>query len=220
MGTRVTTGTSERLHYLDTLRAFIMSVGVLVHATFIGDFWFGKGLVLVSNVVRMPMFALVSGFFAALLFLRRGPGGFYGERMARFGIPTLVVLLLVNPITNFYLFALHDRTITVERFLNFAPAWTKSGFNYPAGTPLWISWHDHLWFLITVLIYCLGITFFLMLARSSLAGRIAGALEDETHDVRNNLLAMAGVGLAVLALRTLHFATFQKVGEKVRSTTS
>ncbi|NNJ73489.1 MAG: acyltransferase family protein, partial [Enterobacterales bacterium] len=81
---------TERLHSLDSLRAIMMMLGIVLHASIAyigGDPSFGwpmrdpntesgflLWLLLFIHNFRMPIFMFVAGFFAALLFYERSPG--------------------------------------------------------------------------------------------------------------------------------------------------
>lgn len=106
---------TERLHALDSLRAIMMMLGVVLHAvlTYIGGepyaawkirdpLYFNTNLEWLSSfihVFRMPIFMVVAGFFAALLFYERGPRRMIKNRMNRITYPFLVfVFLLFVPV--------------------------------------------------------------------------------------------------------------------------
>ena len=102
---------TERLHALDSLRAIMMLLGVVLHSviTYIGGepyvAWrirdpnnFNVNLEWVNafiHVFRMPIFMLVAGFFASLLFYERGTRQMFKNRMSRITYPFLVFLLIL-----------------------------------------------------------------------------------------------------------------------------
>ena len=81
---------TERLHSLDSLRAIMMMLGIVLHASiaYIGgepsfgwpmrdpnaDSGFLLWLLVWIHNFRMPIFMFIAGFFAALLFYERSPG--------------------------------------------------------------------------------------------------------------------------------------------------
>ena len=104
---------TERIHSLDSLRASMMLLGLVLHAavpymlafhplkdinsTHVAyDF-----LVLIIHSFRMPIFFLVAGFFGALLFYERSPMLMLQNRFYRILLPFLVFLILLTPIINF-----------------------------------------------------------------------------------------------------------------------
>jgi glucan biosynthesis protein C len=104
----------ERLHAMDHLRALAMLAGVGFHAalaysplmqpwfpTADRQSWWGVDvLIWLPHLVRMPLFFVVAGFFAAWLLQRRGMGGMLRQRVRRILLPLLVAWPLVHLSTN------------------------------------------------------------------------------------------------------------------------
>ena len=99
----------ERLHYMDHLRALAMLAGVFFHAALAyspvmsGFFptadrqtsvWV-DAVVWGLHLVRMPLFFLVAGFFAAWVIDRRGGTALARQRMRRIALPFLLAWPLV-----------------------------------------------------------------------------------------------------------------------------
>jgi glucan biosynthesis protein C len=99
----------ERLHYLDHLRALAMLAGVFFHAALAysplmsGFFptadrqnsaWV-DGVVWGLHLVRMPLFFLVAGFFAAWVLENRGGAALLRQRVRRIFVPFLAAWPLV-----------------------------------------------------------------------------------------------------------------------------
>ncbi len=99
----------DRLHYMDHLRALAMLAGVLFHAALAysplmqpffptadrqTSEWVDT-VVWGLHLVRMPLFFLVAGFFAAWVIARRGPGALVRQRLRRIALPFLVAWPLV-----------------------------------------------------------------------------------------------------------------------------
>lgn len=106
---------TERLHALDSLRAIMMMLGVVLHSvlTYIGGepysvwkirdpLYFNTNLEWISaciHLFRMPIFMVVAGFFASLLFYERGQRRMIKNRMNRITVPFLVFVgLLFFPV--------------------------------------------------------------------------------------------------------------------------
>ena len=100
----------RRWHDLDALRAFAMVLGIGLHAalSFFPTAWpvqdvtaSSDGIfdefVLAVHGFRMPLFFLLSGFFAALLWRRRGLGSLLGHRMKRVVVPFVLGVILIAP---------------------------------------------------------------------------------------------------------------------------
>ena len=95
----------RRYHSLDGLRAVMMLLGLVLHAAIsygafpYRDAWPFKDrstlplfdiLVFTIHIFRMPVFYVMAGFFAAMLHLRRGPGGLVRNRATRILVPFVV----------------------------------------------------------------------------------------------------------------------------------
>lgn len=103
----------ERLHALDALRAIAMMLGVWLHAAipYVEGvppfFWaasdddkstpIGLSVVFIHSW-RMEVFFLLSGFFTAMLVLRRGAMSTLLHRTKRILIPFLLAMLILQPI--------------------------------------------------------------------------------------------------------------------------
>ena len=141
---------SPRFHDLDALRGVAMFLGILLHAgVFVlpepqslwpihapaasGDRTY---LLLIETIhgFRMPVFFLISGFFTAMLWQRRGLGDMIRHRLRRVGIPFGVACLTVLPASIWLLAVAGD-------------------FQPPYDIPVWalpLVWAfslGHLWFL-------------------------------------------------------------------------
>lgn len=107
---------TERLHALDSLRAIMMMLGVVLHSsnTYVvadyGASWPLKdpnttGLVMdwISSFIhafRMPIFFVIAGFFASLLFYERSYLKMFKNRINRILLPFLVFLIILWPLVN------------------------------------------------------------------------------------------------------------------------
>ncbi|WP_460218442.1 acyltransferase family protein [Psychroserpens sp. MEBiC05023] len=107
---------TERLHALDSLRAIMMMLGLVLHSviTYIGGepytAWpirdpnnFNTNLEFINSLIhvfRMPIFMVVAGFFAALLFYERGQRKMFKNRMNRILFPFLVFLVILFPLVR------------------------------------------------------------------------------------------------------------------------
>ncbi len=102
-----------RFHDLDALRAGAMLLGIVLHAALflIPEAWpvtdrqasqstgevYGF-LVAAIHGFRMPLFFLLSGFFTALLWQRRGLAGLLRQRFSRIGLPLAVGCFTLVPL--------------------------------------------------------------------------------------------------------------------------
>ncbi len=99
-----------RYHGLDALRAWAMSMGVVLHAAWImtpGNSGAPKTDASASpwmdylaggiHMFRMQLFFVLAGFFACLLVRKRGPRRFSINRLLRVGLPLLLFWLVLRP---------------------------------------------------------------------------------------------------------------------------
>ena len=99
-----------RRHELDALRAFAMLLGVVLHAalTFFPEAWPVQDrtagfhgpweeLVFAVHGFRMPAFFLLSGFFTAMLWRRRGLPALIRHRLRRVALPLALAMVTVGP---------------------------------------------------------------------------------------------------------------------------
>jgi len=98
-----------RRHDLDALRAIAMLLGIALHAaiSFSGAPWVVQdsrtnevfGLFLLAlHGFRMPLFFLVSGFFTAMLWRKRGLNALIKHRVKRIFLPCLLGLITIVPV--------------------------------------------------------------------------------------------------------------------------
>lgn len=114
---------TDRIHSLDSLRAFLMLLGIVFHAAVaymtapmppaIWPFQDQEKLIACDLLVfiihsfRMPLFFLLAGFFARMLYGRRGAGGFLRHRLVRIGLPFLIFLPLSFAFARFVFVQTH-----------------------------------------------------------------------------------------------------------------
>ncbi|MFM9958679.1 MAG: acyltransferase family protein [Phycisphaerales bacterium] len=95
---------------LDAVRSFAMLLGIALHAAmaYIGTAWMlsdepAEPLlgIFVAGVhgFRMPLFFLLSGFFTAMLWHRRGLGGLVSQRAKRILLPLAIGCVTILPLT-------------------------------------------------------------------------------------------------------------------------
>ena len=99
-----------RRHELDALRAFAMLLGVALHAAlaFFPGVWPAQDrtagyhgpweeLFFAVHGFRMPVFFLLSGFFTAMLWRRRGLSSLIRHRLRRVALPLVLAMATVGP---------------------------------------------------------------------------------------------------------------------------
>lgn len=99
----------DRRHDLDALRALAMLLGIVLHAALaygilpwvVQDrqqhLWY-NGLVSAIHLFRMPLFFMLSGFFTAMLWRKRGVVGLLVHRGRRIGLPLALGLVTIIPL--------------------------------------------------------------------------------------------------------------------------
>lgn len=97
-----------RRHDLDAVRSFAMLLGIALHAAlaYVGGGWAvtdeqtsaGLGMLVAAiHGFRMPLFFLLSGFFTAMLWQRRGPAYLLSHRARRILLPLTLGCLTIVP---------------------------------------------------------------------------------------------------------------------------
>ncbi|UAM98692.1 acyltransferase family protein [Polaribacter litorisediminis] len=108
---------TERIHALDSLRAIMMILGIVLHSALNYVTWDntdGWGLKDVNamhasndfifsfiHTYRMQLFFVIAGFFGSMLFYERAPLKMIKNRVARLLLPFLVFVMLLRPILVF-----------------------------------------------------------------------------------------------------------------------
>jgi glucans biosynthesis protein C len=125
--------TSKRFHALDSLRGFLMILGVFYHTAqhYSGEInsslnpdrstaWLFFYLNIVIHLLRMPLFFAISGYLAGLLIHRKGSVWFLKNRFNRILLPFLLFLILLSPIVDYL--RLWRLSILEENWTTFTPA--------------------------------------------------------------------------------------------------
>jgi glucans biosynthesis protein C len=150
----------ERLHYMDTLRAVAMFLGLVLHAAVIFTQWtldfarqhdesslFLHGLAELIHVFRMELFFLVAGFFSLMLCRSRGIKDYVKNRTKRIVVPFLLCVMFLLPwiASQFSM----DVTASQEPFLGQYLKYFSNPFYilnqpFPVGNWFWHFWFLHL----------------------------------------------------------------------------
>ncbi len=104
---------SPRWHHLDALRGFAMVLGIGLHVSLAFFPWVWPAQDVTSNIdgfydeffhavhgFRMPLFFLLSGFFTAMLWRRRGLRSLVEHRIRRIAIPLALGMVTIVPVMN------------------------------------------------------------------------------------------------------------------------
>lgn len=147
-----------RFHAMDSLRASAMFLGILLHVALpfmvrppaLWPFAARERyvafdvFVFVVHAFRMPLFFIMAGFFACLLYQRRGIAGFIGHRIKRILIPFAAGLVVVHAsLLPFYVGKVVRRDRSREAVVEFFTSGQVLGELMPL----------HLWFLYYLLFF-------------------------------------------------------------------
>jgi glucan biosynthesis protein C len=153
-----------RLHGLDAARAIALLIGIFHHGiesivTYVNGDWVTQDsqesilldlLFYASHVFRMQAFFLMSGYFAHLLFTRKGWYGFIMNRAKRLLMPFVIFW----PLLYFATLNLWIAGIQYHQHLTYDEAFKK--------LPMYMVWSHgfplmHLWFLYFLILFCAGV---------------------------------------------------------------
>ena len=157
----------DRLHYMDSLRAVAMFLGLVIHAAIIFAQWrippfrshpeasiFLHYIVELIHVFRMELFFLVAGFFAVLLCQKRGAMEFAKNRAQRILIPFLISVAFLMPWIAGE--CLQDMTQSSKSFLSHYWAYFSTpSYIWKQSIPV-SGWFWHFWFLHVLSIFIIG----------------------------------------------------------------
>ena len=99
----------SRIAGLDAARSSMMILGVLLHSLIFSIFFAHIeslaevqtifGVFFTIHTFRMPAFFFLAGYFASLLISKRGPIGYFKNRMKRIGAVLLLLSPIISPLT-------------------------------------------------------------------------------------------------------------------------
>ena len=167
---------AERLHYLDNIRALAMLLGIILHAALayspmVTGVWltanstnsvFFDVVFVVIHTFRMPLFFLVSGYFALLLIEKHNLKGFLINRVKRILLPFIIFLPLALVAVFVTVGWALDTMETNVPILDFII--TKAPEQVGIDTM-------HLWFLLNLFYFCLVLSI-LMLSMPKLVAKV------------------------------------------------
>ena len=146
----------NRIHYMDNLRGFAMLLGIILHAglaygplTQAG--WFIKDsgstpvldfMYLFIHIFRIPLFFLISGYFANMLIGKRGVASFFKNRGIRLVLPLLIFLpLLLSSYTHIFHFASGYLSEVTPRLSTFLADVAKGDGSHVYTSHLWFIYY-------------------------------------------------------------------------------
>jgi fucose 4-O-acetylase-like acetyltransferase len=118
----MTESTASRLYYIDNMRVMLISLIVLIHLAITygapGDWYYQEVLTDDINILSLILYSLfnatvqafalglffmISGYFTAASFDRKGARRFIKDRLKRLGIPLVCYVMILNPVLEFIL---------------------------------------------------------------------------------------------------------------------
>jgi peptidoglycan/LPS O-acetylase OafA/YrhL len=203
---------TERLHALDSLRAIMMLLGLVLHSAIsYGTFDYGEAwslkdpettsplfdlMVGYIHAFRMPVFFAIAGFFGALLFYERSPRAMVRNRLARIVYPFLVfVFLLWPPVVFAWVFTSSAMAGTTSPLVQ-AVSLFNNPFVFIPANPM------HLWFLDYLIVFSFAGWFLGLLLRRSpaVSSRIRRVYELLMRSAALRPFAFAALTFVVLYL--------------------
>lgn len=142
----------QREYFLDSIRAWLMLLGVPFHLSLIysSQNWSvnspapSEWLTLLNEFIhafRMQVFFVISGYFSYMLFLRYTPGHWLKVRVERVGIPMLAAIPLIT-VPQFFI---------LKELTNKIGDWSKMSPYQKYNALVW-DLISHLWFLLVLLV--------------------------------------------------------------------
>jgi glucan biosynthesis protein C len=153
----------DRLHYMDSLRAMAMFLGLVLHAAVLFSQWtidpcrthnepsmFLHYVMELIHVFRMELFFLVAGFFSLLLVQKRGLSYYVKNRATRILIPFIICIALLQPwaAAHFFLDITGSNGSLLTQYITYL---TDPSYILVEPSPVG-NWFWHFWF-IHLLIY-------------------------------------------------------------------
>lgn len=146
------TTTQQREYFLDSIRAYLMLLGVPFHVSLIysSQSWAvnsadpSQWLTLFNEFIhafRMQVFFVISGYFSYMLYLRYEPRRWLKVRLERVGIPMLAAVPLFT-LPQFFL---------LKHYTSAVGDWSSFDFYQKFNTLAW-NLISHLWFLLVLVI--------------------------------------------------------------------
>lgn len=158
---------SERIFYMDNLRALALLLGILLHAglaysVLINELWpaasnekswYFDYWIWFVHTFRMPLFFLIAGFFAHYLVRKRGLKGFVKNRLLRITLPFVIFWpIVVASVVGVIIYAANNLAVDNAMINVFRTAMESpdaAGGQKPPSSTM------HLWFLYYLSFFCL-----------------------------------------------------------------
>lgn len=188
---------TQRLWGLDLLRSIILLFGPTYHASMLieGAFgfhgYFEKNTILINllhitNPFRMELFFIISGFFAALIYTKKGKEHYIKSRKNKILRPTFYSIVFITPITAFIIYY-------IIGYKNIS----------------YVISYRHVWFLVTLSIISL-LSFAIMDKVNKLACKIS-----KTEIIKNIFLYLSTLFILSLTFKFLSIIPKLTIGKDI-----
>lgn len=195
--------TDKRFYHLDALRAIIMSFGVVLHAGMFISVPIDTLVSIFSSTFRMKLFFIISGFFSALVFIKRGDYLYYKDRFFKILIPCVVSVVVICMYSNYLMIEMDGYDKGFSYFIN-------NYFSLISSYDEHINWHLHIWFLFVLTLYCF-MFFMLYKAAGFFASIKYVELVNQLPDKFYGLVFCCFLSALCVFFRVIHFFVFQEV---------
>jgi hypothetical protein len=216
---------SDRLHFIDNIRWFIIILVVVLHAgvtySNIGHWYYREpaDLGVVTYVLflmfltftqaySMGLLFLIAGYFVPGSFDRKGFARFLRDRMVRLGIPTLIYMLFIQTAIIYYLLAFQWKGLRPP-FSEYLVNYIKN-FDFLGGS-------GPMWFALALLIFSAIYAAFRRFSRSSTGPKPEKEIPGHFAVVGLVLLISAGafairlfqpIGTSVMNMQLCYFSSY------------
>jgi glucan biosynthesis protein C len=210
-----------RLAFIDNLRWVVIAMVVLIHACVtysgIGSWYYHEPapLDMVSKLVFFFYESFSQAFFMGILFLvagtfvpaaydRKGFGRFVVDRLIRLGAPTLIYMLVLDPVTRLIMERAQGGSITFSMLAaEYAAALRNGAF---------LSRSGPLWFALALLVFSILYALF----RAAVSRLITRAVPVSSRTASPRAIHMAAAALvALLGLGSFLIRLWQPIGTSV-----
>ena len=162
----------DRKHYLDWLRVIAFFLLILFHVGMLYVTWsynlksprLSPQLELYMNLLspwRLALLFFIAGVASRFLLAKLGPAGFAGDRLLRL-LPVLLVGMFITNPPQVYVEVLSKNVFDRSYWDFWIGPYLNNGYAPYRMTPTW----DHLWFLLYLLVYALGLAALLTIRRA------------------------------------------------------
>jgi len=195
--------TTSRLFFIDHLRVSLVILVVLHHVSIVYGaiipFYYVEPplnnplsslVLLVFALVNQSWFMgalfLIAGYFTPGSFDRKGPGSFLKDRLLRLGIPLIIFIFVLNPISSIGIYLMPASLTGITTPLTWK---TFPYFDYIDMGPLW--------FVAILLIFSFGYAAWRMLTRNRTSYSMSKSSELSYRLIGIYILALAGISYLV-----------------------